>query len=295
MSRTKDRKSKLLFLLPGLGYLVLLSIFPLFFSLYLVFCRWQAGSGGIQWVGLQNLIQLVKDERFHHALLMTLCYILLSVFFQMVLGTILALLLHSLRGRFSMVSRVLVSIPILLTPIGMAHIWRIMLDFNSGPVNYFLEALGLPRVMWLGSPLTAIFSIVMVDVWQWMPFVALYLYTALESQEMSVREAARVDGAGGWQMLHYIVLPLLSPYLSSILLLRLIDAIKIFDTIYILTSGGPGSATENITIYAYNAHFRTFNIGYMTAMGWVLVLLTNMVFMLVMRLMRRKGQSGKGE
>jgi multiple sugar transport system permease protein len=263
-----------------------LGIFPLIFSLYLVFTSWQPGSGGIQFVGLQNLEALMVDERFWDSLKLVSLFVVLAVGLELLLGLGLALLLRNeIRGK--QFFRVGVAIPILLTPIALSFTWRLMFDFTRGPINFFLNLVGLPSVMWLGSTKIAIYSIILVDIWQWTPFIALVLLASLEGQNVELYEAAVVDGASNWKILRYISLPLLMPIIITVVLLRAIDALKVFDTVYVLTGGGPGTSTEVVTLYAYSAHFRTFNIGYMSALSWVLLIITIILFLFFVRSSRR--------
>jgi multiple sugar transport system permease protein len=284
-----EKNIKYWFVMPSIIYLVVLSIFPLIFSLYLVFSTWQPGSGGIKFVGLRNLKTLVTDDRFWHSLWLIIVVVVIAVGLELVLGLGLALLLRAdIRGK--QFFRVAISIPILLTPIALSFTWRLMFDYTRGPINYFLNVLGLPSVMWLGSSKWALASIILVDIWQWTPFIALVLLAALESQNMELYEAAVVDGASEWHLLRYLAIPLLAPIIITVSLLRALDAMKIFDTVYVLTGGGPGTSTEVITLYAYSAHFRTFNMGYMSAISWVLLIMTSIVFIFFVRNFRRVKQ-----
>jgi multiple sugar transport system permease protein len=175
----------------------------------------------------------------------------------------------------------------LLPPIAVSFTWKMLFDFNRGPVNYFLDELGFPRVAWLAGQQSALLSLVIVDLWQWTPFIMLAALAALESLPVELYEAATVDGASRWEMLRSITLPLIKPYLVAIVLLRAIDAFKVFDTIYILTGGGPGTATEMLTFYAYVAGFRPFNMGFTATVSWAIVIVMSIVFLLFLRAFRR--------
>jgi multiple sugar transport system permease protein len=281
-----ERNIKYWFVMPSVLYLLTLGIFPLIFSLYLTFASWQPGSGGIRYVGLRNFRTLATDVRFWHSLQLTLLFVVVAVAVELVLGTILALLMRAeVKGRE--LFRVAISIPILLTPIAMSYTWRLMYDYTRGPLNFFLNLVGLPSVQWLGSPKLVMYSIALVDVWQWTPFVGLVLLAALEAQNVEVYEAAVVDGASYFDQLRYIALPLLSPFITTVVLLRSIDALKVFDTVYVLTGGGPGTSSEVVTLYAYGAHFRTFNMGYMSTLAWVLLVIASIFFMFLVRTFRR--------
>jgi multiple sugar transport system permease protein len=183
--------------------------------------------------------------------------------------------------------RVAFAFPMLLPPIAVSFTWKMLFDYNRGPVNYFLENLGLDRIAWLAGQNSALFSLVIVDLWQWTPFIVLAALAALESLPVELYEAATVDGASRWDLLWQITLPLVQPYLVAIVLLRAIDAFKVFDTIYILTGGGPGTATEMLTFYAYVAGFRPFNMGFTATISWAIVIIMSIIFFLFLRAFRR--------
>ena len=272
-----NRNTRFIFIVPAIFYALILAIFPLFFSLYLVFHSWQPGSGGITFVGFNNLQKLFSDARFWNSLQITFTYVVLAVGIELVFGFAVALALQvSFRGRDFF--RSAFALPMLLTPIAVAFIWRMLFDFNRGPINFFLGAAGLPQPTWLGESTTAFISLVIVDIWQWTPFIALALLAALESQDVELYDAALVDGASTLDVLRYITFPLIAPYTVAVVLLRAVDSFKVFDTIFVLTGGGPGSATEVITVYAYVAHFRSFNMGYMSTLAWGLLIIMSIVF-----------------
>lgn len=285
-----ERNIKYWFVVPAVIFLLVLGVFPLLFSLYLAFASWQPGSGGIQFVGLRNLQALVNDSRFWHALGLTGFFVVLSVTTELVIGLFIALMMQA-KIRGNQVFRLATSIPILMTPIALSFTWRLMFDFTRGLLNYCLSLAGLPGVMWLGDPNFVIFSIILVDVWQWSPFVVLVLLAALEAQDVELYEAAVVDGAGYSALLRYIAMPLITPFIITVILLRSIDAMKVFDTVFVLTGGGPGTASEVITLYGYSAHFRTFNMGYLSAVAWVLLMILTVAFIFFVRSFRRSREA----
>ena len=280
------RNVKYAFLVPSLMYLFLLGLFPLLFSLYLVFASWQPGSGGIQWVGLDNLRRLMEDERFWNALRLTCTYVALVSGLELLLGFIVALALQApIRGKPFF--RLLFALPMLLPPIAISFTWKLIFDYNKGPLNHALDLLGLDRIQWLAGRPASLFALTIVDVWQWTPFVALAVLAALESLPPDLYEAATVDGASARQLLVHITLPLLTPYIVAVVLLRSIDAFKIFDTVLILTGGGPGTATEVLTFYAHVAGFRVFNMGFTAAVAWAMVVVMTVIFLIFLRVFRR--------
>lgn len=289
-SGSPDGRARYVFLLPAVVYLLLLGIVPLVFSLYLVFASWQGGQG-IRWVGLANIRTLLADERFWGALKTTLLYVLGVGVVELVVGFLVALAIQNATWGKNLL-RGSLALPLMLTPIAVAFTWKMLFDYNKGPLNFFLASLGLPRVAWLAGQRSALVSIGLVDVWQWTPFIIIAALAALESLPTEIYEAATVDGASSWNVLVHITLPLIQPYLVAIVLLRAIDAFKVFDTIYILTGGGPGTATEMLTFYAYVAGFRPFNMGFTSTVSWALVIIMTVVFLVYLRVFRRIEQEG---
>jgi multiple sugar transport system permease protein len=288
--RGADGNAKYIFLLPALLYLLILGIFPLLFSLRLVFGAWNAGQKNITWVGLDNIQRLLGDGRFWDSFWKTVSYVALAAGLELLLGVAVALALQNVtRGKNWM--RVAFAFPMLLPPIAVSFTWKMLFDFNKGPVNYLLDTIGLDRVAWLAGQQSALFSLVIVDLWQWTPFIVLAALAALESLPTELYEAATVDGASRWDMLRQITLPLVQPYLVAIVLLRAIDAFKVFDTIYILTGGGPGTATELMSFYAYVAGFRPFNMGFTATVSWAILIIMSIIFLLFLRAFRRIEES----
>jgi len=281
-----ERNVKYVLLLPAVVYLLLLGLFPLLFSIALVFSSWQAGNREIRFVGLANVTNLLTDDRFWGAFQQTFAYVAGAAGIELILGVLIALALQAAtRGRAAL--RLAFALPMLLPPIAVSFTWKMLFDYNRGPLNFFLESLGLPPVAWLAGQNSALASLVITDVWQWTPFVALATLAALESLPTELYEAATVDGASAWNLLRHITLPLLQPYIVAIVLLRAIDAFKVFDTVYILTGGGPGTATEMLTFYAYVAGFRPYNLGFTSTVAWAIVVTMTVVFLLYLRAFRR--------
>jgi multiple sugar transport system permease protein len=284
--RSLDQSAKYIFLLPAMLYLMILGVFPLLFSLRLVFGAWNAGQKEITWVGLANIQRLLADARFWDSFWKTLAYVALATGLELILGFVVALALQNVtRGKSWM--RVAFALPMLLPPITVAFTWKMMFDFNRGPVNYFFGLVGLNPIAWLAGKQAAILSLVLVDLWQWTPFIMLAALAALESLPVELYEAATVDGASRWDILKQITLPLIQPYLIALVLLRAIDAFKAFDIIYVLTGGGPGTSTELLTFYAYVAGFRPFNMGFTATISWAIVIIMSIIFLLFLRAFRR--------
>jgi multiple sugar transport system permease protein len=273
------------FLVPTVAYLLLLGIFPLLFSLYMLFAQWKAGD--IAWVGLANIERLLGQDRFWDSLRVTFAFVFLASGFELILGTVVALALLS-AARAKSWLRLSFTLPMLLPPIAVAFTWKMLFDYERGPINYALTLIGLEKVKWIGEGRTAVLSIVIVDVWQWTPFIVLGVLAALEALPPDLYEAAVVDGAGVGALLRDITFPLLAPYVVALIALRAIDAFKVIDIIVVLTGGGPGTATEVLTFYGYDAGYRTFNLGLTSAVAWSLVVVMTVFFLVFLRVFRRQ-------
>lgn len=275
-----------LLLAPTVLVLLALSIYPL---IYAVKVSFQAGTGaGVRW-SLQNFARLFTDRFFFAALVHTLIYAVVALTCEFLLGLGLALLMNSrLRGRS--VFRAALLVPMMLPPVVVGVVWRLMLNPNFGAINGTLKGFGLNNLAlaWTASPKLALLSVIMVDVWQWTPFMFLVLLAGLQAIPQEPYEAALIDGSNAWQTFRYVTLPLLKPAILIALLLRTMDLLRVFDQIFILTEGGPGFATETISLYIYRAAFRFSDFGYAAAMSFVLLLLTNLISMLYIRLLRHQ-------
>lgn len=261
------------FLLPCIIFLVVITIYPLIYSLYLSFHTWQLGLGAREiFVGISNYKRAFYDARLLESLLHTLHILVVSLGVELLLGLAIAMLLmEEFRGR--KITRAITTTPMMLVPIGIGYMWRLLFHEFAGPIDHILVSLGLPRVQWLSSVKMAIWSIIIVDIWQWTPFVAMLCLAGLQSLPKEPFEAATIDGASRFRCFTLIALPLMKPVLLVVILIRFIDIFKVFDTIYVLTGGGPGSATETCSYYAYVIGFKTFQVGYAASISYLLLIL----------------------
>ena len=260
--------------------LAALSIYPL---LYLVKVSLTDAHG----FTLGHYARLFQDRLFTVAAGQTLLYALVALTLEFVFGLALALLVDSLAHGRALV-RVSLLAPMLLPPVVAAVIWRLIYNPEFGVLNGTLRQLGLhtQNLTWTSGRTSAMLSVIMVDVWQWTPFMFLLLTAGLQAIPSEPLEAARVDGAGYWRTLRDVVLPLLKPTILLALLLRSMDLLRIFDQIFILTQGGPGSATETVSLYIYRTAFRFSNFGYAAAMSFVGLVITTLAARRLMRLMK---------
>jgi multiple sugar transport system permease protein len=269
---------------PALAVLLALSIYPLIYSVTI--SLQQETASGIVWT-LTHFKRLATDNFFRTAMAHTFVYAFLALTCEFVLGLVLALLLNQqMRGRG--VFRASLLVPMMLPTVVVGIVWRLLLNPNFGAINGTLKQLGVDTesLTWTASPRLAFLAVIAVDVWQWTPFVFLVLLAGLQAIPQEPYEAALVDGSSRWQTFRHVTLPLLKPAILIVLLLRTMDLLRVFDQIFILTEGGPGFATEMISLYIYRTAFRFFDFGYAAAMSFVLLALTNLVSVIYIRLLR---------
>ena len=269
---------------PAVAVLLALSIYPLFYSITI--SLQQETADGIRW-GLGNFARLFSDNFFLTAMAHTFVYAVAALSCEFLLGLGLALLLNGqIRGRGFFRATLLV--PMMLPPVVAAIVWRLLLNPNFGAINGMLKQIGIDTesLTWTASPGLAMLSVIAVDVWQWTPFVFLVLLAGLQAIPQEPYEAALIDGSNRWQTFWHVTLPLLKPAILIVLLLRTMDLLRVFDQIFILTEGGPGFATETVSLYIYRTAFRFFDFGYATAMSFVLLALTNVISVVYLRFLK---------
>ncbi|OJY34016.1 MAG: hypothetical protein BGP06_11560 [Rhizobiales bacterium 65-9] len=249
--------------LPACSFVLALNIFPALFTIVTSFFRWNFVNKRIppRFVFLGNYQELLFSEPLlPQAVLNTLFFILGTVSLQVVAGVAIAMLLNQgLRG--TRVATALLLIPMAIAPAVIAWLFSILLNEALGPVNYALQALNLSAPPWLSDARWALPTIVLVDAWQWTPFIVIISLAGLRSQPPSVFEAAMLDGANARQRFRYITLPLLRPVLIIAILLRTVDAFKMFDLVYLLTGGGPGTSSQTLSLYGYRLGVVQFDVG----------------------------------
>jgi len=277
-----------LLLLPAACIIATLIIFPLTFNLYMSLQTWFVSSTTPPtFVGLKNYLEIFgKDGRFWNATWITIQFTGISVTLQLALGLAIALYFHrDFTGRGLV--RTVMLLPMVSTPAAVALIWVVMFNPSLGILNYFLTSLGLPPLLWLGHPRTALPSLILMDTWKWTPFMVLILHAGLQALPLTPFEAARIDGASRWQLFRYITLPLLRPSIAVALIFRTMDSLKTFDTIYVMTEGGPNNATEILNLYTFQTGFKYFHLGYASALAVVLVGFVFAVNMVLIRVRER--------
>ena len=274
--------------------LVLLAgmVYPFGLGLYYSLTSyWLQYPNRFRFVWFDNYLNLIEEPLFVRALEFTLGFTLVAVVVQVGLGLAVALLLHGrLPGRSAI--RALMLLPLMMPPVITALMWKIMMaSTNAGILNYMLSFLGVDPINWFGSTQGAVASVLIIDTWGNLPFVALILLGGLQALPTEPYEAARVDGAGPAAILRYVTLPLLSPFIVLAVMFRTMDSLRIFDVIYATTAGGPNDATTNLQIMAYQYSFQWYQMGKGMAQAIVLLLLVVIVSYLLMRLWNRTSES----
>jgi multiple sugar transport system permease protein len=271
LSTFLDANFKYWALLPILIFLAVLTLYPVGQLLRMSLSDLEFVKGKLEWtyVGLDHVETLRNDPVVPDALKNTLLFVVVVVTVEALLGLLLAILVSRAR-RFAWFYRSVYMIPLLIPPIAIGTIWRLMYDYNYGIINQILFELGLAGPLWTANPDLALVSVMIVDVWHWTSFLFLIMLAGVESLPHELSEAARVDGANEVQIYRYIFFPLLLPTIIVALMLRTILAFKVFDQIFLLTGGGPGTSSEVISLYIYKVYFVQSRLGY----GALLALLT---------------------
>ncbi|MCC7281007.1 MAG: sugar ABC transporter permease [Acetobacteraceae bacterium] len=279
-------RTLLLLLAPALILFGLLTLYPLARLLLLSFTDSDYGFAGARFVGIDNYVELLGARAFRRATWNTIYFTLMATSSEVAVGLALALLLDGAFPARRAVTLVILA-PYVLSTIVASAIWRAWFHYDLGFLNATLRDLGLPGVPWLFDPDLALPSIALVDLWQAAPFCALILIAGLRSIPAEVYEAARMDGAGPIRCFRDITLPLLAPYLFIAGLMRSLDSFKLFDKVYAMTGGGPGNATETLSMHVHRLAFRFFDIGAASAAAIVMVVVAGALALVYARQLLR--------
>jgi multiple sugar transport system permease protein len=270
------------FVVPAAAVVAAVIVMPWLFTFYMSAHDWQIG-GGVSYVGFANFAHLFTSADFMWSVLRTLYFTVLAVALPVVLGIAAALCFQQqffLRG----LARTIFILPMMATPVAIALVFVMMFHPQLGVLNYLLTSIGLPPSTWTYSTTTVIPTLVLVETWEWTPLVMLIVLGGLASLPIEPYEAARLDGANPVQMFRHITLPMVWPFVVVAGVIRTIDALKSFDVIYVITQGGPGTASQTINIYLYNEAFAYYHIGYASAVVlvfFVLILAVSLVLLAV--------------
>jgi multiple sugar transport system permease protein len=286
LSVLSDRNFKYLMIAPAILILLLVGLFPLIYSLIVSFQNITMTDVDTSFQGLLNYEQLFRDSRLWEALGHTALITAIALPLELIFGFLLAqLLLEKMPGRQIFVA--LLVLPTVLSPIVAGATWRLMFDVRFGPVGQIISFFaGHPvTILWTVNPAFVYPAIVFCEVWQWTPFMFLLLLAALSNVDQSQLEAAELDGASHWRILRKIVLPAIRPVIAIAVLIRGLDLVRIFDIIWALTEGGPGTKTETISLYTYVIGFVQFDTSYTAAVAFLVVAILTGVVTVALRRM----------
>ena len=261
-------KHKFVFLFPGLFVLIGILIFPIIFTIRLSLSGWNSYTPEMNFIGITNYIRLFTDDpRFWESFFRLSFLSVTTVILQYIIGFALAMMVWR-DIKFKRFFRVIFLIPMMTTPVIMTVIWRTFFHESLGPVNDLLGGLGVKPILWLSDPVIAKFTVIIVEVWQWTPFMFLLLLAGLLSLPKEPFLAAAIDGASPFRKFVDVPFPLMAPISIGEIIIRLIEASKIMDTVFVLTSGGPGTATETSSFYIYIKGLREFQMGYAATLSF---------------------------
>ena len=279
-----DRTLKWLFLLPSVAILAFLAIYPFAQGIWMSFHEWPLAADTRAWVGLANYQALVGSDRFLGSARATVVFTGVSVMLELIIGVGLALYLRSLSSNWRPVFRTIFILPMVMTPIATGLMWRLLLNGQIGVVNWMIiNFLGMTPPDWTSSPTVAMATVIMIDIWQWTPLIVMIVYAGLLSIPKTMYEAARVDGAPRLAVFRHVTLPQIKYMIGIAVVFRLMRSFRSFDIIWLVTNGGPGTATEILNIYLYRVAFVNLQGGQAAALGIILLVVTIAITMGIIR------------
>lgn len=276
-----------LFVAPCLIVILLVTVFPTIYSFILSLYKWELTLKDKPFIGLENYIQLLQDDRFLHSSLITALIVGVGVSLEFALGLGLAQsLMGNMKGKRLIVALML--LPVMVIPVVVGYTWRLLWDAQYGPINQMIGwVIGQPfQYTWLGHTSSAIFAVLVTEIWQWTPFMFLIFFAGLSTLDQELFDAADIDGAGGWSKFIYLTLPLMRPIIIVAVLIRSLDALKTFDLIYTLTGGAPGTSTETVSFYIYKTGFQFFRLGYGAAASFILLFVLAILLTYLLKVFR---------
>jgi len=282
-----NRNLKWMYILPALVFVLVMMLFPIAYTVWISFYEWSMSAiTPPAFVGLDNYVSMFKDERFLDSVYNTFYFTIVALAAEMVLGLAIAVLFNrSFKGKN--IAKTLFLLPMVATPVAMGLVWMLIYEPTIGAANTILKSIGLEPQLYLASMTQVVPSLIVVDVWQWTPMVALILMAGLSTLPTDPYESADVDGASAWQKFVHITLPLLKPTIIIALMLRLIDVLKTFDIIYATTQGGPNFKSETLNIYGYVLGFQYFKLGSASALLVIFFLIVMALTLLLIWMKKR--------
>ena len=281
-----------LFCLPSFGLLTIVLLWPLGYAIYLSLFDYYLGSEDRTFVGLGNYVELLTEPRLWNSMWTTIVIAFGSVALEFVLGFALALALYRSRVGSKVFSSLLF-LPHIVTPVVATLFLKWILASNWGLIDATMLSIGLEPPDWLGNPIWAKISVILADAWIFTPLVMMVLYAALQSVDDTLLEAAKIDGANNLRILRHVIVPALIPAIIFTISVRLMDVFRFFDTIYVLTGGGPGTATETVTMYTYQLGFRMLEVGKASALGVITLIIVATLLLTINKILNRIYRKGE--
>lgn len=279
-----DKKYTVMFMGPTIIALILLTIFPMVYSLVISLFGWDLlEKGSLQFVGLKNYIALFKDSTYLRALIITLRYTMVSVTIEVILGLALAMLAYQNLFGTRILRTVIIS-AMVISPVVVGTAWRLMYNEGYGLINYILDTIGIGGYSFLADAKTVLYAIIAADVWEWTPLVFVICLSGLQGVSTDMIEAAAVDGAGAWRKFLSIILPSIAPSIVFSVLLRVMESFKAYDLIYTMTCGGPGTASQNLNVLMYKTAFEYYEVSNAASMAIVSLILVNIISMFILKI-----------
>jgi len=280
----KDNRIKLMFLLPAALWVLGFTIFPLLYGLRLSLFNVKIGSPD-EFIGMGNYLHFFKDRYARNSVMVTLIFVVSGVTIEMVLGMLFALLFNRKMPLRSLL-RTIMTMPLFATPIAVGFLFFTIFYEEGGLINGLFHL----KIPWLSNPYWALGSIIIVDIWQWTPFCFLIFLAALQGIPNDYYEAAQLETKNNWSVFRFVTLPIIQPTIILVLLLRITESFKVFDIPFTLTTGGPGVATQVLTMYAYRVGMRFFNFGYSSAISFILFIIIMAIIMTLFKRIRQTYQ-----
>ena len=288
-SLRNEQAAPWLFLAPAILLLLAVVGYPIFLGLKLSLFKWELATiGREEFVGFKNYLDLLGNERLLSSIGFTFYYVVAAVGIEIVLGTFLALLLHQPIAGMRLFTTLLL-VPVALSPVAVGITWKFFLNADNGTMTYLLQLFGIAEYqIWLTQKTSARWVLIGIDVWWALPFVTVVLLAGLKSLPSEPYEAAQIDGARSWQSFLYVTLPLMRPIYLVVLVIRLMDALRVFELILVLTKGGPGRSTSSLSYFIYQTGFKIREMGSATAVGMVFLIFTVLMTVVLMKMLDRE-------
>ena len=278
-----------MFVLPAVAITLVCLLLPVGRGVQISFTNLNFMKNTNEFVGLANYGKALSDPDFFRALGRNVIYVVVVVVFNFLIGFGMALVCNR-RFVGEKIVRAIIIFPMLLIPVAAAVLWRFMYNYDIGVINKTLASLGIGRVNWLGNMDTVLYSIIFTDIWAWTPWMFLILLAGLEGIPAEQVEAARIDGASGWRLVRYVILPLMSPVTRVAVSLKAIETFRTFDYVWVMSRGGPGSSSEILSIFVYTQAYKNLEYGYSGAISFLVLALMVAVSIVVLRRVILRGE-----